>query len=326
MTSFSANPPHRIGVIAYADVMLLDIAGPVQVFQMGSEAGCYEISLLSRHGGVVTTDTGIGVTTSAWANAAVDTLIIPGGGGALAAADDAETLAAVRRLSAAAERTASVCMGAFILAAAGLLDGRRAATHWRYCARLAAAYPKIHVEPEPIFVQDGPIWSSAGVTSGIDLALALLEQDRGRVVALDVAQSMVVFLKRPGNQTQFSRTLAAQTTDRDGLFANLHTWMLANLAADLRVEALAERCAMTPRSFARIYADRMGETPAKAVEALRIEAARRRLEQAPEENVATIARLCGFGDDERMRRAFIRALGVAPSDYRERFGAALIRR
>lgn len=224
--------------------------------------------------------------------------------------------------SAAARRTVSVCLGAFLLAASGLLDGRRAVTHWHYCHQLRARYPRVRVKAEPIFVRDGPVWSSAGATAGIDLAPALVEEDLGHAIALEVPQRLVVFLKRPRGQAQFSRALAAQSADRAGDFEALHAWMAENLATDLRVERLAEQAGMSPRSFARLYAARTGAIPARAVEVLRLEAARRLLTERPDLSVARVAERCRFGDDERMRRSFVRRLSVAPTDYRFRFGTA----
>lgn len=317
MPSFSAKP-RRIVILAFPGALLLDIAGPAQVFW---SAGGYEIVTASLAGGLVLTDTGITLDTRPCAEAGViDTLIIPGGTTTLDELHNAALLDWIRQTSACARRTASVCMGAFLLAAAGLLQGRRAATHWRYCDALRAQFPGVIVEDEPIFVRDGDVWSSAGVSAGIDLALALVEEDLGHAAALEVAQRLVVFLKRPGGQRQFSRALATQSADPAGRFAVLHGWISDNLSADLRVEALAERAGMSPRSFARLYAAHTGETPARAVEALRLEAAQRMLTEQPGVNIASIAQRCGFGDDERMRRAFIRAVGVPPTDYRERFG------
>jgi transcriptional regulator GlxA family with amidase domain len=228
-------------------------------------------------------------------------------------------VAHIRRWSGRARRTCSVCTGAFLLAAAGLLDGRRAATHWAACRELQKRYPAVRVEPDPIFVQDGAIWTSAGVTAGIDLTLALIEADLGHAVAMRVARRLVVFLKRPGGQSQFSAPLSAQVAADDALGA-LHGWMAENLDTDLRVERLAARAGMSPRTFARIYTATLGTTPAKTVERLRVEAARRALENdgAP---VKLIAHRCGFGDEERMRRAFVRRLGISPSDYRARFAS-----
>jgi transcriptional regulator GlxA family with amidase domain len=248
----------------------------------------------------------------------IDTLIVAGGAGVDAACRDRRLIAWIARASKRTRRTCSVCTGAFLLAEAGLLAGRRATTHWSACADLAARYPDIDVDPDAIYVQDGAVWSSAGITAGIDLALALVEGDLGRSLAMRVARRLVVFLKRPGGQSQFSALLEAQTAD-DG-FAALHEWMAANLAGDLSVERLADQAAMSPRNFARVYAAKFGTTPAKAVEAMRVEAARRALEDS-DRQIDEVARRCGFGDEETMRRAFQRRLGVNPRDYRRRFAA-----
>jgi len=214
----------------------------------------------------------------------------------------------------------SVCTGAFLLAATGLLSGRRAVTHWRACADLQKRYPDIAVETDPIFIRDGAVWTSAGVTAGIDLALALVQEDLGRDHALRTAQRLVMFVKRPGGQSQFSTSLWAQGAD-DGTFDALHGWIASNLGTDLRVERLAEEAGMSPRNFARAYRAKTGSTPAKAIEAMRTEAARQLLEQT-KQPVTRIAESCGFGDEERMRRTFLRNLGIGPSAYRARFAAA----
>jgi len=319
-----ARPPRRrIVVLTVADAQLLDVAGPAQVFatadEMGSPAGGYSLTVVSPTGGVVATSSGIAIATAppAAARGPIDTLVIAGGPGARAAVADRALIARIRGWSKRARRTCSVCTGAFLLAEAGLLDGKRAATHWSRCAELQARYPRVRVEPDPIFVRDGALWSSAGVTAGIDLALALVEDDLGHELAMRVARGLVVFLKRPGGQSQFSAPLSAQTADDHALDA-LHGWMAAHLDADLRVERLAARAGMSPRTFARVYAAKLGTTPAKTVERLRVEAARRAIEEggAP---IKQIAHRCGFGDEERMRRAFVRRLGVSPSDYRTRF-------
>ena len=319
-----ARPPRRrIVVLTVADAQLLDVAGPAQVFatadEMGSPAGGYSLTVVSPTGGVVATSSGIAIATAppAAARGPIDTLVIAGGPGARAAVADRALIARIRGWSKRARRTCSVCTGAFLLAEAGLLDGKRAATHWSRCAELQARYPRVRVEPDPIFVRDGALWSSAGVTAGIDLALALIEDDLGHELAMRVARGLVVFLKRPGGQSQFSAPLSAQTADDHALDA-LHGWMAAHLDADLRVERLAARAGMSPRTFARVYAAKLGTTPAKTVERLRVEAARRAIEEggAP---IKQIAHRCGFGDEERMRRAFVRRLGVSPSDYRMRF-------
>jgi transcriptional regulator GlxA family with amidase domain len=247
----------------------------------------------------------------------IDTLVVAGGQGVIRAAEDAELLDWVRRRALRARRVASVCTGAFLLAATGLLDGRRAVTHWDYCDRLARAYPKVHVDPDPIFVRDGMIWTSAGVTAGIDLALALVEDDVGRGVALRVARHLVVFLKRPGGQAQYSAALTLQSTD--DRFAGLHDWIRTHLSDDLPLRRLAAEAGMSERSFIRRYRDATGLTPARAVERLRVEAARQLLLETrlPAKRIAA---RCGFGSEETMRRSFARTQGVSPQDYRQRFG------
>ena len=318
----------EVVLFAFDGVQLLDVAGPAQVFATASELSGngavppYRVTVVSLAGGPVTTSAGIAVVTdrAAAGKRPIDTLIVAGGPGVAAAAADERAIAWIKSSAAGARRYCSVCTGAFLLAATGLLSGKRAVTHWRACAELARRYPDIHVEADPIFVEDGAVWTSAGVTAGIDLALALVERDLGRRMALQVAQRLVVFLKRPGGQSQFSAALAAQASD-DGAFGDLHDWMAAHLDADLRVERLAERAGMSVRTFARLYHARTGMTPAKAVAAMRVEAARSMLEETPLP-IAEIAWRCGFGDEEGMRRAFLRRLGVAPGRYRSRFTSA----
>src|SRR5260370_15657 len=249
----------------------------------------------------------------------VDTLVIPGGPGIWEMRKDAELMKWISQTLPNARRVASVCLGAFALAWTGVLDGKRAATHWRYCPRLQDSSPHIRVEPNAIFVKDGRVWSSAGVSAGIDLALAMIEEDFGHTIALDIARRLVVFLKRPGGQSQFSTVLAAQASDVEGRFSALHSWIIENISSDLKVEALAEKAGMAPRTFARTYVSRTGMTPANGVEALRVETARLLLESRQVGGVVEVAKRAGFGDDERMRRAFLRHLGVTPSEYRRRF-------
>lgn len=331
MPSFAARSfPRTLAVACFPGVMLLDVAGPVQVFETAAafaEADhgirAYDIVAVTVPGGLCGTDVGIALETRPWSalpSGPFDTILVPGGPGAWDAAADEDFTGRIAALAVRARRTASVCLGAFVLAAAGLLDGRKAVTHWRHCAALRARHPAVSVEADPIFVRDGEIWTSAGVSAGIDLALAMVEADLGHAMAARVAQSLVVFLKRPGGQAQFSVALSAQTNDRDGTFANLHAWMRENLASDLRVETLAARAVMSPRTFARVYLTRTGMTPAKAVEAMRVETARQMLQTERNTGVASVARRCGFVDDERLRRAFVRLLGIPPADYRDRFG------
>jgi transcriptional regulator GlxA family with amidase domain len=319
-------PARRIAIVAFPGVTLLDISGPAQVFAELQEielpAAGYALSYLSASGGLVPTDVGMMVDTvpiSSVRPHQVDTLIIPGGPGIWALRQDAALMKWIMQTVPKARRIASVCLGAFVLAWTGSLDGKRAVTHWRYCPRLQDSFPDIRVEPNAIFVQDGRVWSSAGVSAGIDLALAMIEEDFGHTIALDIARRLVVFLKRPGGQSQFSTVLAAQASDVEGRFSALHAWIIENIANDLRVETLAERAGMTPRTFARTYVSRTGMTPANGVEALRVETARLLLESRQVGGVVEVAKRAGFGDDERMRRAFLRHLGVTPSEYRRRF-------
>jgi transcriptional regulator GlxA family with amidase domain len=317
-----------IAILAFPGVTLLDISGPAQVFAELQEielpAAGYSLSYLSASGGLVPTDVGMMIDTVPLASVRphqVDTLIIPGGPGIWPLRQDPTQMQWITRTVSKARRIASVCLGAFALAWTGALDGKRAVTHWRYCPRLQDTFPNIRVEPNAIFVQDGRVWSSAGVSAGIDLALAMIEEDFGHTIALDVARRLVVFLKRPGGQSQFSTVLAAQASDVEGRFSALHAWIIENIASDLRVETLAERAGMTPRTFARTYVNRTGMTPANGVEALRVETARLLLESRQVGGVVEVAKRAGFGDDERMRRAFLRHLGVTPSEYRRRFSA-----
>ena len=319
-------PDRQVAIVAFPGVTLLDISGPAQVFAELQEielpAAGYALSYLSTAGGLLPTDVGMMIDTTPIASIGpdqVDTLIIPGGPGIWALRQDAVLMKWITQTLPQARRIASVCLGAFVLAWTGALDGKRAATHWRYCPRLQDSFPNIRVEPNAIFVQDGRVWSSAGVSAGIDLALAMIEEDFGHTIALDIARRLVVFLKRPGGQSQFSTVLAAQASDVEGRFSALHAWIIENIASDLRVERLAERAGMTPRTFARTYVNRTGMTPASGVEALRVETARLLLESQEVGGVVQVARRAGFGDDERMRRAFMRHLGVSPSEYRRRF-------
>lgn len=248
------------------------------------------------------------------------TPLVAGGLGVFEVASDENLMTWLRDAASGARRVGSTCMGAFLTAAAGLLDGRRAVTHWRWCEELRERHPAVRVESEPIFVRDGEIWSSAGVSAGIDLALAMVEADHGHNIALEVARRLVVFLKRPGDQAQFSAALSAQSADRNGDFEALHAWIAENLDDDLRVERLAARAGMSPRTFARLYGARTRSTTARAVETMRVEAAKRLLED-DRLLIKTIAARCGFKDYEGLRRAFLRQTGIAPIEYRHRFGA-----
>ena len=321
------TPPRLTEVLAFPQVQLLDVAGPIQVFAAANELTTkteapapYAIRVVAPEGAPVRATSGLTFVTAPLPDPAepLDTLIVAGGQGVMQAADDPSLVAWLRARASAARRIASVCTGAFLLAAAGLLDRRRAVTHWEYCDQLGRRYPEVKVEPDPIFVRDGDVWSSAGVTAGIDLSLALVEADLGRGVALAVARQLVVFLKRPGGQAQFSAALSLQSS-ADDRFAGLHGWLAGHLAGDLSLSRLAAQAGMSERTFLRRYREVTGMTPARAVERLRVEAARQLLVET-RLSAKRIAARCGFGSEETMRRSFARLQGVSPQDYRRRFG------
>ncbi|MFC6790998.1 GlxA family transcriptional regulator [Methylobacterium komagatae] len=321
----AAEKPRIIEILAFPQVQLLDVAGPLQVFataneRLGRPTEPYAPRVVAPGSGSLPASSGLGLLALPLpgVDAPVDTLIVAGGPGVTAACADPALVAFVEGRAARARRVASVCTGAFLLAETGRLDGRRAATHWAHCDRLRARHPRIQVEADPIFVRDGAIWTSAGVTAGIDLALALVEEDLGREAALTIARHLVMFLKRPGGQAQFSATLALQ--GGEDRFAHLHAWIGRNLSGDLSLPVLAAQAGMSERTLNRRYREATGTTPAKGIERLRLEAARRALAEtrAP---VKRIARECGFGTEETMRRAFLRNVAATPQDYRARFGA-----
>ena len=250
----------------------------------------------------------------------IDTLLVPGGIGVEDKNANAAAVRWLRQASKRARRVGSICTGAFLLAYAGLLDGRRVATHWAFAAELVKRYPKVNVDPEPIWIQDQNFYTSAGVTAGIDLSLALLEEDHGAALALEVARVLVVFLRRPGNQGQFSVSLATQSMERKPLH-ELRVWMAEHLTADLSVPALAQRVAMSPRNFQRVFTNEAGKSPARYVEELRIETARRLLERTTQ-SMDEIADRCGFGSADVLARAFTRVLQSTPGEYRNRFGSS----
>lgn len=323
MPSLSAKSCHSVVIVVFPDVKLLDVAGPMQVFSDArvNNAEAYDITLVSAAGGDQQTDTSVVLSTEplkAWRGRQIQTLLMAGGLGAFSAAKDTAFLDGVKELASQSDRVGSVCTGALVLAAAGLLDGCRAVTHWSVCDDFAARYPNVTVEPDRIFIKD-KIWTSAGVTAGIDMALAIVAEDYGRKMALRVARSMVTYMARPGGQSQFSAALNIQIGDTEGRFDPLHSWIVENLEADLRVERLAEQCGMSERNFARVYQTTTGRSPAKAVELFRTAAARDMLEETTTP-IGVIARKTGFVDDERLRRAMQRVLGLSPKEYRERFG------
>lgn len=313
----------RISFVVFPDALLLDLAGPLQVFEVANETSetrglAYKVCVSSRAGGLVRTSSGVEINTIALETLAPsDTILVVGGSGVHEAARDPALVSWMADQATSARRICSVCTGAFVLAASGLLERRRAVTHWRSCSLLQKQHPSTTVLPDAIYLNDGQIWTSAGATAGIDLALALVEEDCGRSEAIRIARELVVFLKRSGGQAQYSVPLRLQA-DGDGSFDELHDWVQAHLGEDLRVDALATKAGMSPRTFARVYTERTGRTPAKTVEGFRLEAARRALEDT-RLPIKEIAVKCGFLEEDRMRRCFGRLLGVSPQEYRNRF-------
>lgn len=306
-------------IVAFEGFQSLDLTGPAEVFTLAG----WPVRIVTTDGAPVRSSSGITIVPDGALSSVrgpIDLLLVVGGEGTPSAMGDGALLAWLRRVAPRTRRITSVCSGAFVLAEAGLLDGKRATTHWSVCDVLAERYPTVEVDPDPIYVRDGDVWTSAGVTAGMDLALALVEEDLGRDVALAIARRLVLFLRRPGNQSQFSAQLSLQTADRDAL-RDVQHHISEHLDADLSVDALAAHASMSPRHFARCFRDETGTTPARFVEAARVEAARRRLEESAD-SIHTIARACGFGTAETLRRAFLRALHVAPTEYRRRFATA----
>lgn len=311
---FSANPASRsIGVLIFEGFQLLDAAGPIGVFEMptrGMTPPPYQLTVYSLDGGPVRSSCGVAMLTEALTpELKLDTLIVSGGEGTRAAFTDERLLAAIRNLSARTRRTCSVCSGAFLLAAAGLLEGLSATTHWRRSAQFERTFPGTRLLADRIYVRDGKYWTSAGITAGIDLALALVEDDLGEDVSRRAARELVVHQRRAGGQSQFS--VMQDVRLASGRFDELIGWVRTNLAAPLGVDTLAARAAMSQRNFARVFRSETGATPARFIEKLRLEAARQSIETTtlPLQQIAAES---GFGDPERMRVAFIRAYGQPP--------------
>lgn len=323
---------HRVTIFTYPDAQTLDVTGPLEVFARSSRwlkdnghcrGDAYKIELVAPLAGPVMMSSGLQlVSERSYRDVdATDTLIVSGGLGYAASVRDPDLIEWLKRMGARSERIVSICTGAFILARAGLLDGCTATTHWNYCDELSRKYPSVKVRPDDLFVRQGKIYTSAGVTAGMDLALALIEEDWGREVALAVAQELVIFMKRPGGQSQFSNILAAQHYSAER-FKELLVWIQTHPGESMEVERLADKIGMSPRNFARMFTREIGETPGKYVQRARVEAARRDLEDS-RYDMERIASRCGFRSAEVMRRNFVKILNVSPSDYRNRFQSTL---
>ena len=306
----------RVAFLIFPDFQLLDAAGPIAAFEIAERycPGSYELRVIAPHAGAVASTSGAAMNAVAPGRpAAIDTLIIAGGEGTRPAAKDARIVKFVSACGARARRVASVCSGAYILAATGLLDGRAATTHWTRSQDFARRFPRVKLDADRIFVKAGKFWSSAGITAGIDLSLALIAEDLGEAVARKVARQLVVYYRRPGGQSQFSTLLELERAD--GRFAGLLDHVRSNLRERLSVEDLAAKAFMSPRNFARVFQSETGTSPARAVMRLRAETARAQIESGGA-SVQEIARTCGFGDPERMRRAFVSLFGRPPSAMR----------
>ena len=319
----------RVAMLAYPDIQMLDVMGPLEVFSRTSRLlrdggkradDAYSVEIIGLKRGAFRASSGLRIYADRGyreTGRGIDTLMIAGGKGADRYCAHPPLLRWIRRQAGWVRRLASVCTGAFFLAEAGLLEGRRATTHWGWCTRLARRYPDVRVEPDTIFVREGSIYTSAGVTAGMDLALAMVEEDLGREVALAAARELVMFLRRPGGQTQFSAQLAVQFAEHAPL-SELQAYILDHPPEDLSVETLARRVAMSPRNFARVFTREVGTTPARFVTSVRVETARRLLEESSE-SLESICAMSGLGTAESMRRAFLRIVGIPPGQYRERF-------
>jgi transcriptional regulator GlxA family with amidase domain len=320
----STKAPRRIVILAFPGVQPLDVIGPAEVFagaDLLAGGGAYTVEVVAKDPDPIAVR-GNGYSllpkmTTAGCRGPIDTLVVAGGTGVRSAQEDQALIRWIRSAARRSRRVTSVCSGSFLLARAGLLEGKTVTTHWASTAELARRHPELTVDPKPIFVRDGDVWTSAGVTSGMDLSLALVEEDLGREVAVEIARWLVLFLQRPGGQAQFSSHLATQLAERRPLRA-LQSWITDNLDADLRVESLAERASMSPRNFARFFRRETGMTPAAYVEVLRVERARQLLEESADP-VELVSARCGFGTPETMRRAFARRVGTPPAEYRARF-------
>jgi transcriptional regulator GlxA family with amidase domain len=308
----------RVVISGPPPVQILDVTGPLEVF---SNVPDYQVEIVSSDGSdQLMTNRGINFTGAVprdGVSGPIDTLVIAGGPGAENGEYDSDYIRWIADAAERSRRVASICTGAFLVAAAGLLDGKRAVTHWNFCDRLAREFPKVNVLPNPIFLRDGSIYTSAGITAGIDLSLALVEEDHGHQTALTVARQLVMFLVRPGGQAQYSHMLSRQATTSEPL-RELQVYMLENLKADLSVEALADRIRMSPRHFSRVCLREMKMNPGQFVDRLRVEAAQQMIDSSSM-GLKEIADACGFGSADSMRRTFQRVIGITAGEYTERF-------
>lgn len=323
-----AMPDSRLILfVIYPGVTLLDVSGPAQVFstanaEINEHAIPYETAIASDSGGLIKTDTGVEIQSlplADFTNRSINSIIVAGGNGIFDAVRNTDTVDWLKAAMPNATRVVSTCMGVFLTAETGYLESKTVTTHWRWTEQLQSEYPKLNVVCEPIFVRQGNYLSSAGVSSGIDLSLSLVEEDHDRQTALAVARNLVLYLRRTGAHAQFSSSLQFQFSEQTNKFDNLNTWIDQHLDSDLSVDALAKQIGMSSRNFSRAYTAHVGCSPAKAVEVLRLEKAKLLLETT-DLPLKTIAIQVGFIDQERMRRTFMRHTGISPTDYRQRFG------
>jgi len=314
-----------VEIVAFPNAQILDVTGPLGVFAAANDFARggyapYTVRVVARDA-EVSSSSGITLLANCLPNplGPIDTLILAGGRGVYEACQDILLLDWIRSRASAARRVASVCTGAFLLGAAGLLDGRRVVTHWMNCGDLSRQFSEALVEVDPIFIRDGNIWTSAGVMAGVDMSLAMVEEDLGHSVSIAVARDLVMFLRRSGGQAQFSAVLASQSKSQE--FSSLHSWMAANVREDLSISKLAKYVGMSARNFARRYLMTEGVTPARTVEKMRVEAAQELL-MLSHSSIKRIAQQAGFGSEETMRRSFVRQFNVSPSEFRMRFGQA----